>query len=143
MRSLPRWKEFGLFHRTGALLTAPREDSYLQAARETLARVRCKFEFLDDHTLARRFPQLKLDRGAAGVYEPESGILMARRGVQTLVEAAVRLGAPYELWHALAPRRNGLLQTSGGAHPFPDSDFTCGPRWPAVFSRFLAGGLPS
>jgi glycine/D-amino acid oxidase-like deaminating enzyme len=137
MRSLPRWKEFGVFQRTGVLFTAPRGDSYLNAARETLTRVRCKFEFFDDDGLARRFPELKLDRGTAGVFEPESGILMARRGVQVLVEAAVKLGARYESWRASAPRRSGAIETSGGTIQAGTVVFACGPWLPSLFPELL------
>src|SRR5258708_8007909 len=78
MRSLVRWKEFGMFHRTGALLTGPREDAHLLAGRDTLARVRYKFEWLEDAELSARFPQLKLDRGTAGGDEPKKGGGVAR-----------------------------------------------------------------
>jgi glycine/D-amino acid oxidase-like deaminating enzyme len=137
MRSLPRWKEFGVFQRTGVLFTAPRGDSYLNAARETLSHVRCKFEFLDDDGLARRFSELKLDRGTAGVFEPESGVLMARRGVQAVVDAAVKLGARYESWRASAPRHNDSIETSGGAIHAATIVYACGPWLPSLFPELL------
>src|SRR5579859_6482811 len=52
MRSLPRWKEIGVFHRTGVLVTSYPSDPYLLAACETLTRVRYKFEWLDRPELA-------------------------------------------------------------------------------------------
>lgn len=126
-----------MFHRTGALLTAPRGDSHLLAGRDTLARVKYKFEWLEDAELARRFPQLKLDRGTAGVYEPNSGVLMARRLVQSLVEAAIRLGARYEGWRASAPAKNGLLKTSGGEIHAGTIVYACGPWLAALFPESL------
>ncbi|HML17446.1 MAG TPA: FAD-dependent oxidoreductase [Bryobacteraceae bacterium] len=124
LRSLDLWKRFfdetgeNLFHPCGALFTAPAKDAYLQGTRDTLKRVGWRFDWLDRADLKKHFPQMTFGRAEAGIYEPGSGILMARRSVQAVVEAAVRAGARYETraWHDL-PRRG-----AGGVFVF-----ACGP----------------
>jgi hypothetical protein len=46
--------------------------------------------------LAKRFPQIGLKGNEVGILE-HSGALMARRGVQVLVEELVRQGLDYRL----------------------------------------------
>jgi len=101
-RSLKLWKQFfpRMFVRTGTLMTAPRTDPYLVASREALTQARVKFEWLEDLS---RFPGIVFDRGAAAIYEPESGVLLARQAVQAVVEAAVEAGARYEHRRIEAP----------------------------------------
>jgi sarcosine oxidase len=137
IRSLARWKQIGVFHRTGVLVTSYPSDPYLLAARETLGRVRYKFEWLGRPELARRFPQMAFDPATAGIYEPSSGILMARRGVQAVVQAAVAAGARYEDWYAAAPTRRGEIPTSGGAVRAGAFVYACGPWLPRLFPEIV------
>ena len=51
-------------------------------------------ERLSSRTLSKRFPQIALDRETEGIWEPDSGVLMARRAVQAVVEAS---GVDYEI----------------------------------------------
>jgi sarcosine oxidase len=130
VRSLELWKDFfsetgqNLFHACGALFTAPKKDAYLISTRETLQRVGSKFAWLDHIALKKRFPQMKFAAVEAGIFEPGSGIVMARRSVQAVVEAAIRAGARYENreWRDL-PKR-------GSAGSFL---FACGPWLPKLF----------
>jgi sarcosine oxidase len=125
-RSMKLWKQFfpSVFRRTGALFTASQSDPYLHATRETLTRVKCKFEWLDAAALARRFPQIALDEGSAGIYEPDSGALMARRAVQEVVAAS---GARFEIGRVM-PDRMPKAKTVV---------FACGPWLPALFPDLL------
>jgi glycine/D-amino acid oxidase-like deaminating enzyme len=129
-RSLKLWKQFfpSVFRRTGVLFTSSREDPYLHASRETLTRAKCKFEWLDARALEKRFPRLTLEKGSIGIYEPGSGILMARRAVQEVVAAAVALGVRFEIGRAM-PDRLPLAKTVV---------FACGPWLPSMFPDLLA-----
>ncbi len=73
--------------------------------------------------LRKRFPDIRFDLGAAAVFEPSSGVLMARRSVQAVVDAAVQAGARYEARHLNAPERD-LADTFV---------FACGPWLPRIF----------
>ena len=62
---------------------------------------------------------------------------MARRGVQNVVDATVKLGARYEPWRASAPRRNGAIETSGGTIQAGTIVYACGPWLPSLFPELL------
>src|SRR5262249_18199870 len=85
-RSLHLWKEvFGaakddsLFKETGVLWLAEAGNASLAATREVLTRCEVKFNELDRAELVRKYPQINFDGIENGIYEAESGVLMARR----------------------------------------------------------------
>lgn len=130
IRSMRLWKRFfpTTFRKTGVLFTSHAADPYLHATRETLMRAGCSFEWLNAGALAERFPEITLDDGSAGIFEPSSGLLMARRAVQDVVEAAVRAGARFEIGRVTPgrlPRAKHVV-------------FACGPWLPSIFPELLA-----
>ncbi|HTS77713.1 MAG TPA: FAD-dependent oxidoreductase [Bryobacteraceae bacterium] len=129
IRSLKLWKQFfpDVFQRTGVLVTSPRDDPYLHSTRETLGRVRYKFEWLDSNALSARFPSIALNKNSAGIYEPQSGVLLARRAVREVVGAAVEAGARFEIGR-ITPER---LPKAGAIV------FACGPWLPSIFPELL------
>ena len=134
LRSLALWKDFfaetgqDLFHPRGALFTGAAKDPYLLSTRDTLQRVGWKFDWLDSANLKKQFPGMMFGRGEAGIFEPGSGILMARRSVQAVVDAAVRAGARYET------REIRDLPKRGAARVFV---FACGPWLRRLFPRVV------
>jgi len=116
-KSLALWKEFfgfkrpGLFYETGVLWLGAEGDARVRGTAATLARCGVTFEELDGGELAKRYPQIGLDGIATGLLEPQSGVLMARRAVAAVVEAAVVNGAEYRVLEIVTPER---AQGSGG-----------------------------
>jgi sarcosine oxidase len=131
MRSFAAWKRLSeenggaLFHKTGALLTSFASDPYLKSTSETLTRARVRFEWLDASALAKRFPMIALGPDWAGVFEPSSGVIMARRAVQAVVAQAVRAGARYEQRPARA-QENARITV-----------YACGPWLPSLLPDLL------
>ena len=76
--------------------------------------------------LRKRFPQLTLDPGMEGVWEPDSGVLMARRAVQAVVQAS---GVDYEI-------RAGSKNFKAGTVVY-----ACGPWLPKLFPEILRGRI--
>src|ERR1700685_2343044 len=109
MRALPLWVELfarmdtPLFHRTGVLWIAPQTDPYFQKSRAGLERCGANFEDLSHHHLATRYPQIAVDSNAVGMLEPDSGVLLARRAVQAVVDEAIRSGVDYRQAAVQAP----------------------------------------
>lgn len=127
MRSLEQWGAFGrgLFQPTGVLWMAREDDPYSSATRRTLAAEGVPFETVASGELERRWPQMRLpDPRALGIYEPTSGVLMARRAVAAVVEDAVRMGVRYET-------RQASPETGG------PTVFACGPWLPKLFPELL------
>lgn len=128
MRSLEWWMQVcpTLFHQTGVLVTALPTDPYMIATREVLSRCGVKHDRLKPSEMRKRFPKIVLDRDAEGIWEPESGVLLARRAVQAVVEAS---GVDYEI-------RAGGTKIRAGAIVY-----ACGPWLPKLFPGILRGRI--
>jgi sarcosine oxidase len=137
MRSLDLWRAFAahsgqpLFHETGVLWTASPNDPYTETNRQMLARCGVPFETLPPGQLAARYPQMAFPPGTWGIFEPQSGALMARRAVQAVVEDAVRNGVEYRMQALTDPSNVGALHAGTCV-------FACGPWLPKLFPALLA-----
>lgn len=148
-RSLSLWQEFEarikqrLFHKTGVLWLSTDDDSYIQQALVVLLRCGIGCEKLSATEIRRRYPQLPFPDITWGVLEPQSGLLMARRSVQVLVEDAVRNGVNYAFASALPPQSgagklNTLRLSTGDFVSAGTFIFACGPWMPKLFPGLLA-----
>jgi glycine/D-amino acid oxidase-like deaminating enzyme len=146
-RSLLLWRKFfertgqPLFHQTGVLWIAAQGNTYSQQTRATLAKCGVRFEVLTKPELEARYSQMQFDAGHWGIFEPESGALMARRAVQAVVADAVHQGVAY-LTAAVEPLAGkGTLQaiatSSGKRVRAGNFVFACGPWLPRLFSALL------
>lgn len=151
MRSLELWKDYfqrtgqKLFHATGVLWMAREQDVYLTNTMATLQKVGVRFEKLSRSEMEKRFPQIHFEPDSWGVFEPESGALMARRAVQAVVEDAVRAGIVYRR-AAVGPikgkGRLEILETSGGEQiRAARYAFACGPWLPKLFPALLGNRI--
>jgi sarcosine oxidase len=116
-RSLVQWKDLfaatrqGLFHETGVLWLAGQDDTPLRQTIATLARCSVPFEEIDSGELKRCYPQIGLDDVSRGILEPQSGVLMARRGVAAVVEDAIRAGVEYRVTEIMTPDAGKRLES--------------------------------
>ncbi len=120
-RSLIQWKELfaathqPLFHETGVLWLAangPREKQTV----ETLHRCGVPHRVLSAQ-LAQLYPQVNFAGVEFAIFEPASGVLMARRAVAAVVADALRLGAEYRVAQVLTPTGTGAprqVKTAAG-----------------------------
>ena len=115
-RSLVQWKEFfaatkqSLFLETGVLWMAGKDDARLKETAATLKRCGGVFEEYDRAELEKRYTQIALEEIQKGIFEPHSGVLMARRAVASVVEDAVRLGVEYRCAQVVGPRQAGAVE---------------------------------
>jgi sarcosine oxidase len=146
-QSLVQWKELfaatgtRLFHETGVLWLAREGDVTLEQTRVALQACGVKHELLDAQGLAYRYPQVNFDGVARGLLEPDSGVLMARRAVNCVVESATRMGVTTRIAQGIAPRGNGPIESieiAGGERAAAASFvFACGPWLGKVFPDLL------
>jgi sarcosine oxidase len=148
VRSLELWKEFfasvgrPLFRKTGILWIANQaEDAQMSATLKVLAQVGVPHETLAHAELARRFPQIAFHEESWGLLEPESGVLLARRAVAAVAEAAVAHGAEYLNERISAPDGKGRaaqVKTESGREIRAEQFvFACGPWLGKVFPELL------
>jgi sarcosine oxidase len=167
-RSLRLWQELfvqinePLFHQTGVLWLAHEDDPYPLKSAETLQEIGIPFERLTTAEVGRRYPQIGLGRISWAMFEPESGVLMARRAVQAVTFAAVKTGVEYlqdaveidgrsvdggtgvppvdHAQDARATKRklDFITTTSGRRISAGNYVFACGPWLPKLFPDLLA-----
>jgi sarcosine oxidase len=150
-RSLAQWKEFfaatglGLFHETGVLWLAGKEDGRVRETVETLRRCDVSFEELSRAELEKRYPQIGLDGITRGLLEPRSGVLMARRAVAAVVEEAVRRGVEYRVAQIAEPRGARAITTvvasSGERIDAETFVFACGAWLGKIFPEILGARI--
>jgi len=129
-RALQLYREFyaavdpSLLQITGVLwLSQSGEKSALDTV-ETLSKCGIPHVTLDSDALSRRWPQMRIEPGMWGIWEPDAGALLARRGVQAVVTRTVSEGMPF------------LRQSTP-----PDAAtyiYACGPWLPKLFPDLLA-----
>jgi glycine/D-amino acid oxidase-like deaminating enzyme len=149
--SLPDWRALSdrealpLFHPTGVLFAFGRDDAYAADTLRLHRGLGIPIEALDRADLARRYPQADWLGVEHALLEPGGGVLMARRGVRTLVEAFVSAGGDYRQ-DAVAPPSEGpmpdRLDTASG-EPIVAGRFVfaCGPWLPRLFPDLLGGRI--
>ncbi|HEV2866622.1 MAG TPA: FAD-dependent oxidoreductase, partial [Allosphingosinicella sp.] len=128
---------------TGVLFFFPRVEPYLTDTLAVHRRLELESELLDHAALRSRFPMIDFTGIEAGVYEPQFGVLMARRAVQTLVERYVPTGGLYER-AAIAPpapadgdRLTHVSTLSGERIEADRFVFAGGPWLPRLFPDLL------
>ncbi len=133
-----------IWEQVGVAWFARRDDGFEARSRDTLARLGIAHEWLDPGVATHLYPSLGTDGLHRVLFEPEAGVLHARRATQLLVEDADRHGVRVD------PRR------ASPADP-PRADlviWACGAWLPALFPEqvelqisrrevFFLGGGPA
>jgi sarcosine oxidase len=150
-RSLPHWVALSdraggsLFRGTGVLTFTDDSTTLVERSADSLKRLQMPYQLLSADDLSRRFPQIAVRGGERAILEPNSGALMARRAVQTLVEELVSQGVEYRVASVTAPAGRGRItsvQTSSGETIAADTFvFACGPWLPKVFPQLLGNTI--
>jgi sarcosine oxidase len=149
LHALPLWKELfaqagcpELFQPTGVLWIAHENYQYALDTAATLKELHARFEKLSLAELRHRYPQISFEDDAWGIFEPDSGVLMARRAVPAVVQQARTIGVDFCAGQALAPASHGHLEfvktSSGKTISAGAFVFACGPWLPKIFPDVLA-----
>ena len=147
MRSLDRWKELEqrvsrkIFHPTGMLWLVGAGDAYVEQTQRTLEKTGVTHERLSVDALAKKFPQIATNDIGWALWEPGSGVLMARQAVQALVDSDVRDGLVYKTAAIIASKKTGtldrIIDRNGASFEAGSFVFACGPWLPSVFPDLL------
>jgi sarcosine oxidase len=151
VESLPAWRQLELetgvqmFHQSGVLWLSEDSDAYTLKMLDVLQKQGVPCEKLSREDIGNRYPELHFDHASWGVLEPESGLLMARKSVQTLVELLKHEGVDYR--HAtvgplLLTEKLAELKTLEGYKIAAGTYiFACGPWLPRIFPELLTGRI--
>jgi sarcosine oxidase len=131
-RSLEQWLTLDrdLFVSTGVLWLSATDDGFEAASLGSLARLGIPAERLDVDVLAARWPQIGLDGIAWGLFEPDAGVLLARRAVAATARAVADEGGEVRIGLA---RVEGEAVLVDGERPEADAVvFAAGPWLPKL-----------
>lgn len=146
-RSLAQWKQLAaasgqpLFQQTGVLWMEGEDIGRLKQSQRTLERCGIAHQVMDNAALSKRYPQVNFDGVTRGLLEPGSGVLLARRGVQTVVEEGKKKGVKFRIAQAQPPKGSGPLAEirtlEGELISASQFVFACGPWLGKVFPGLL------
>jgi sarcosine oxidase len=146
-RSLVQWKELSagcaqpLFQQTGVLWLEGADDLRLRESQATIERCGITHEVMDGAQLSKRYPQVNFDGVSRGLLEPGSGVLLARRAVQSVIEETKKMHAGFLIAQAVTPDGSGtitrLATSLCGAFSAGHFVFACGPWLGKVFPELL------
>jgi sarcosine oxidase len=136
-RALELWKlheaewRRKFFYPIGVLWMAESDDAYERGSLPVLKDAGIPFEQLTVSELERRWPQISFENVEWGIYEPQSGYLLARASAQAVVEHFAAEGGEY---HQAAVAARDLESRPGEALLLPDGSqvvadhyvFACG-----------------
>jgi len=116
------------------------DDAFERGSLPLLKDAGIPFEQLEVKELARRWPQISFEKVEWGIYEPQSGYLLARASTQAVVDRFVAEGGEYRqatvATHDLDSVRWKALHLSEGSTVAADRYiFSCGPWLGKLFPR--------
>lgn len=130
-----------LFVEAGALWFAHADDGFEAASHATLASLGIPVERLTPREVSARWPGVAAGDLAFAIFEPEAGLLMARRGVMATVRQFEAEGGQVVLgWAEPGAARSGHLhevRTADGALKAGQFVFAAGPWLPPLFPDVL------
>jgi len=130
-----------LFQKTGVLWTPAASDTNNVQTLRTLEKCGVVFRTLTPAELSARFPEIRYSSERVGIFEPDSGVALARRAVRAVVEDAIRNGVDYFREAALAPDGEELRTKSGRVLRASTFVYSCGPWLPKIFPETLEGRI--
>ncbi len=125
---------------------AEADDAYERGSLPFLKEAGIPFEQFDVKELARRWPQISFDKVEWGIFEPQSGYLLARASTQAVVEQFVAEGGEYRQamvaaqdlesgqWKAL--KVSGAANSESSAITADRYVFACGPWLGKLFPPY-------
>jgi sarcosine oxidase len=152
-RAMELWKEHEtqwkqkFFHRTGVLWMVEGGGEFERGSLPMLKDAGIPFEQLSAYELTRRWKQINFEKVEWGIWEPQSGYLLARASAQAVVEHFVAEGGEYRqatvAGQGLESGWNGLVLSDGSKLVADRYVFACGPWLGALFPKAVGAHFVS
>ncbi|MGO9368483.1 MAG: NAD(P)/FAD-dependent oxidoreductase [Terriglobales bacterium] len=148
-RALDLWKDHQsdwkqkFFFPIGVMWMVEGDGAFERGSLPLLKDAGIPFEQLDGNELARRWPQISFENVEWGIYEPQSGYLLARASAQAVVDHVVSEGGEYRQATVTSPDLDGgpwksLTLSDGSTLAADHYVFACGP-WLGKFFPHTVG----
>lgn len=140
-RYLPR-----LFFTTGDLIFRAEWEPFLENSAEAWRELGAAYEVLDPEEVAYRWPVFDLTDIGTVLYEPDAGVVRARRAMESVAEVFRRRGGEVRIAEAApgpasGPRLSELRLASGGALAAGRFVFALGPWLPTAFPEVIGNRI--
>jgi glycine/D-amino acid oxidase-like deaminating enzyme len=152
-RAMERWKAFDeewgrrlgspLFYRTGDLIFREKPDAFTDRTLEWWKKLGIPHETPSVAEVVAEYPVLRLEKIGVVLYEPDAGVVRARRACQVVADALERSGGKVLTGHASLGERDGRrLASVQLAGPFGIVRggvfvFALGPWFPKFFPELM------
>lgn len=151
-QAVERWKAFDaewadtiggqLFFTTGDLIMRVEPVQFTTRTLEWWQTEGIRHEVLDADEVRRRWPAIQVDDITVVLYEPDAGVVRARRACEAVGTVFRKLGGEIRIGHALlAEERGGTLESialaNGDRITADQFCFACGPWLPKVFPDLI------
>ncbi len=155
-RAISRWKQWDeegqerllprLFFRTGDLILRGETNTYITDTLSNWDALSVPYEVLTADEVSARWPWIRYDGLGVALYEPDAGVVRARRAIESVARVFVENGGRIEVGHAVLGgrqrRRLGNITLNSGDNLSADSFvFACGPWFPKMFPALMAKRL--
>ena len=155
-RAIARWKAWDeegseqlrprVFFQTGDLVLRDAVNEYITNTRAHWDALNVPYEVLTPDEVTSRWAWIRYDKLGVALYEPEAGVVRARRAIESVARVFEHGGGTIRIDRASFGRRRGaMLETialsSGGALSADTFVFACGPWFPKVFPRLMGRRL--
>ena len=153
MRRWAAWdEEYGkqmlprLFYNTGDLILRDEMTPSMEDSKNNWDQLGVPYEVLTMDEVAYRWPWIKLDSFNVGLYEPNAGVVRARRTMESVAEVFLREGGQLRYGLAsLGDQSGGRLQNvavqPGDSLSGATFVFACGPWFPKMFPQLMGKRL--
>ena len=140
-RLLPR-----LFFNTGDLILREEVTPYIEDTRANWDAMGASYEVLTPEEVRYRWPWIKFEKLGLGVYEPDAGVVRARRAIESVARVFEQEGGTIRLGRARFGAKKGRLLEDVAI----DRDdslsgatfiFACGPWFPKLFPKLMGKRL--
>ena len=155
-RSISRWKQWDeegeerllprLFFQTGDLILRGETNTYIADTLSNWDALSVPYEVLTADEVSARWPWIRYDGLGVALYEPDAGVVRARRAIESVARVFVENGGRIEVGRAVLGgrqgRRLGNITLNSGQNLSADNFiFACGPWFPKVFPDLMANRL--
>ena len=155
-RAISRWKQWDeegeerllprLFFQTGDLILRGETNTYIADTLLNWDALSVPYEVLTADEVSARWPWIRYDGLRVALYEPDAGVVRARRAIESVARVFVENGGRIEVGRAVLGgrqgRRLGNITLNSGQNLSADNFiFACGPWFPKVFPDLMANRL--
>jgi glycine/D-amino acid oxidase-like deaminating enzyme len=154
--AMRRWKAFDeewsesllprLYFETGDLILRKEDEPFLANTRENWDELGVAYEMIDADEVRRRWDVFDLTEITVGLYEPDAGVVRARRAMEAVAQVFEREGGTITIGRAspgavTGDRLEGITLEDGSPLTAGSYVFALGPWFPKVFPELMGRRL--